>query len=55
MTSFFFFAGIPWRMGFARMYPMTWAMMERAAYARHVYAFGNPHTRWVRAFYRGRI
>lgn len=52
---FFFFAGMPWRMGFARCFPMTWAMMERAAYMRHAYVFGNPHARMVRAFYRGRM
>ena len=55
MIPFFYFAGLPWRMGFARMYPRTWSMMERAAYARHARVFGNPHVSMVRAFYWGRM
>jgi len=51
--SFFWVAGLPWRVAFARTCPMTWAAMERAAYARHVLVFGDPHRRLVRAFYRG--
>jgi len=54
MIGVFWVAGLLWRMGFARCFPMTWAVMERAAFARHQHVFGNPHYRAVRAFYRGR-
>lgn len=54
MIGMFWAAGLPWRMGFARCFPMTWAMMERAAYMRHA-AIGDRNGRSVRAFYRGRI
>lgn len=53
MLGFFWFAGAPWRATFARAYPRAWALMERAAYARHAAVFGNPHIPWVRAYYRG--
>jgi len=53
MIPLFWMAGLPWRMGFARCFPITWAMMESAALARHAHFLGNPHYRAVRAFYRG--
>jgi len=55
MTSFFWLAGLSWRMSLAPCFPMTWAAMERVAYARHALVFGDPHTRLVRAFYRGKM
>lgn len=51
----FWFAGLPGRMAFAPFFPLSWAVMEHAAYARHALIFGDPHERLVRAFYRGRI